>query len=167
LSTTDIDTFERLLKQVAPNEAPQIVALVKKLRADLVTANSRAMKVAKELKLPAGTIVISPDSGTWGVIGKDGMIDPKSVKPLDPHAYDAVGGIFFTPSKRPVGSDGSGQSLIGPGFVNQDGSVVGKSGLPGLPAAIADAQAAVRGGTLSTAAIVKEARERVQKGVLS
>lgn len=165
--STDIEKFERLMTQLAPSEAPAITALAKKLHKDFADANRRAMKIQKELKLPEGTIVIAPDSGTWGVIGKDGMIDPKSVKPLDPHAYDAVGGIFFTPSKRPIGSDGSGQSLIGPGFVNQDGSVVGKSGLPGLRAAIADAQAAVRGGTLSTAAIVKEAQERVQKGVLS
>lgn len=162
MSTTDIDTFERLMKQVAPNEAPQIVALVKKLRADLVTANSRAMKVAKELKLPAGTIVISPDSGTWGVIGKDGMIDPKSVKPLDPHAYDAVGGIFYTPSKRPVGSDGSGQSLVGPGFVNQDGSVVGKRG---LAKAITDAQRSVEGaGSLRGA--IEQAQENARGGVV-
>jgi hypothetical protein len=161
LSTTDIDTFERLMKQVAPNEAPQIVALVKKLRADLVTANKRAMDVHKELRLPAGTIVITPDA-KYGVIGKDGALDPSSVRALNPHEADAVGGIFYTPSKRPVGSDGSGQSLIGPGFVNQDGSVVGKRG---LAKAITDAQRSVEGaGSLRGA--IEQAQENARGGVV-
>src|SRR5690348_6352995 len=155
-----------MLLKVAPNEAPAISALAKKLYNDFAKANRRAMDVQKELRLPAGTIVITPDA-KYGVIGKDGALDPGSVRALNPHEADAVGGIFYTPSKQPVGSDGSGQSLIGPGFVNQDGSVVRKSGLPGLRAAIADAQAAVRGGTLSTAQIVKDAQAAVQKGVLS
>lgn len=148
--------------KVAPNEAPQITALAKKLRDDLVKANRRAMTVRKELALPAGTIVISPDSGTWGVIGKDGMIDPSSVKPLDPHAFDAVGGIFYTPSKQPVGSDGSGQSLIGPGFVNPDGSVVGKGS---LGKAVADAQRSVLGaGSLRGA--IEQAQENARGGLV-
>lgn len=153
--STDIDRFEALLKQIAPGEAREISTLMKKLREDLVKANRRAMTIRKELSLPAGTIVISPDSGLYGVIGKDGLIDPSTVRPLNPHEADAVGGIFYTPSKQPYGSDGSGQSLMG------------KSGRAGLAAAIADAQAGVRRGTLSAAAIVKEAQDRLQQGRLS
>jgi hypothetical protein len=139
---------------------------VKQLYTEATSANRRAMTVQKELRLPKGTIVISPESGTYGVIGKDGMIDPASVKPLNPHAFDAVGGVFYTPSARPIGSDGSGQSLIGPGFVNPDGSVIGKDRF-GIGAVIAQAHRNATAGTLSVETIVKEAQAEVRKGIAS
>jgi hypothetical protein len=105
-----LDELARLAAPGSPEA--EVLGLTKQLVAEATRANRRAMTVRKELALPQGTIVISPDRGSYGVIGEDGMIDPASVKPLDPHAFDQAG-IFYTPSKRPVGSDGSGQSLFG------------------------------------------------------
>lgn len=147
------------------SEEAELIRLTKQVVDQAVKANRRAMTVAKELRLPQGTIVISPATGSYGVIGKDGMIDPASVKPLNPHELDRLGVLFYTPSGTPTGSDGSGQSLIGPGFVNSDGTVVGKSGRAGLAAAIVDAQRSVRGAG-SLAGVVKQAQADVNKAVV-
>jgi hypothetical protein len=155
---TQLDAFAA--RQRPGSEMADIAAVVKRLYTEATSANRRAMTVQKELRLPLGTIVISPETGTYGVIGKDGMIDPASVKPLNPHAFDAVGGVFYTPSARPIGSDGSGQSLIGPGFV-------GKSDRFGIGAVIAQAHRNATAGTLSVETIVKEAQAEVREGVAS
>jgi hypothetical protein len=145
------------------SEEAELIRLTKQVVDQAVKANRRAMTVAKELRLPQGTVVLSPATGTWGVIGADGMIDPASVKLLNPHVRDAVG-IFYTASKTPTGSDGSGQSLIGPGFVNTDGTVVGKDRF-GLGAAIAQARNAMVG-TASVESVVKQAQADVNKAVV-
>jgi hypothetical protein len=158
----NIDRLAELAAKIGPDsEVAEFVGLAKQLHDEALKANRRATLIAKDLRLPEGTIVISQEQQVWGVIGKDGLIDPKSVQPLHPDW--SAGGVFYTPSAKPVGSDGDGQSLIGPGFVNPDGSVV-KNGHAGLAAATANALRNVRGGTLSIEAVVKDAQATVAKG---
>jgi hypothetical protein len=165
LVTTSSKLAELTATAKPGSETAELVRLTKQVVDQAIRANRRATTVAKELRLPQGTIVISPATGSYGVIGTDGMIDPASVKPLNPHELDRIGVLFYTPSGTPTGSDGSGQSLIGPGFVNTDGTVVGKDRF-GLGAVIAQAHRNATAGTLSVEAIVKHAQDEVRKGVV-